>query len=168
MQLPPIDSLVGAASPTSRGERTPLPRISDAPEPSRSYNDLHLDNGSNSRRWTVIVSGLLCCVLALVVIYTSRRGLSSPLAIVVLAAVGLLALILQLRLRGGEQRTTVHAPVWLNLAGILFALGALGADLKRVRPDLAPLLALLAVVCFAISSVAVLQGLRRDPPRRER
>jgi hypothetical protein len=106
-------------------------------------------------------------VLAVVVIYTNRGGLSSPLAIVVLAAVGLLALILQLRLRGGEQRMLVHVPVWLNLAGILFALAALGADLKRVRPDLAPLLALLAVVCFAVSSVIVLQGLRREPSRRE-
>jgi len=123
-----------------------------------------LDNGENPRRWTVIVSGFLCGVLALVVIYTNRGGLSSPLAIVVLAAVGLLALILQLRLRSGERRTIVHVPVWLNLVGILFALAALGADLKRVRPDLAPLLALLAVVCFAVSSVIVLQGLRRKEP----
>jgi drug/metabolite transporter (DMT)-like permease len=125
-----------------------------------------LDNGTNPRRWTVIVSGLLCGVLALVVIYTNRGGLSSPLAIVVLAAVGLLALILQLRLRTGEQRPAVHAPLWLNLAGILCALAALGADLKHIRPDLAPLLALLAVVCFAISSVSVLQGLRREPSSR--
>ncbi len=124
-----------------------------------------LDNNKHPRRWTVIVSGLLCGVLALVVIYTNRGGLSSPLAIVVLAAVGLLALILQLRLRTGEQRTTVHAPVWLNVVGILFALAALGADLKRIRPDLAPLLALLAVACFAISSVIVLQGLRHREPQ---
>ena len=98
----------------------------------------------------------------MVVTYTNRGGLSSPLAIVVLAAVGLLALILQLRLRRREQRTAVRVPVGINLAGMTFALAALGADLKRVRPDLAPLLALLAIVCFAISSVIVLQGLRRE------
>lgn len=116
------------------------------------------------RRWTVIVSGLLCGVLAVVVIYTSRGGLSSPLAIVVLAAVGLLALILQLRLRSGGR---VHVPIWLNVAGILFALAALGADAGRIRPDLGPLLALLAVAAFAVSSVIVLQGLRHDRSDRD-
>lgn len=123
-----------------------------------------MDNHTHSRRWTVIVSGLLCGVLALVVIYTNRGGLSSPLAIVVLAAVGLLALVLRLRLRSGEPPTVVHAPIWLNVAGILFALGALGADITHVRPDFAPLLALLAVASFAVSSVIVLQGLRRREP----
>jgi len=124
------------------------------------YNKFHLDNGKHPRRWTVIVSGLLCGVLALVVIYTNRGGLSSPLAIVVLAAIGLLALMLQLRLR--EPRP-VHAPVWLNVVGIGFALAALGSDLAHVRTDWAPLLALLAVACFAISSATVLQALRREP-----
>ena len=112
----------------------------------------------------MIVSGLLCGVLALVVIYTNRGGLSSPLAIVVLAAIGLLALILQLRLR--EPRP-VHAPVWLNVVGIFFALAALGSDLTRIRSELAPLLALLAVACFAISSATVLQALRRESSRAE-
>jgi len=121
-----------------------------------------LDNGRHPRRWTVIFSGLLCGVLGLVVIYTNRGGLSSPLAIVVLAAIGLLALILQLRLR--EPRP-VHAPLWLNLLGILFALAALGSDLTHIRPDLAPVLALVAVGCFAISAAIVLQSLRREPPR---
>jgi drug/metabolite transporter (DMT)-like permease len=123
-----------------------------------------LDNGNHPRRWTVIFSGLLCGVLALVVIYTNRGGLSSPLAIVVLAAIGLLALILQLRLR--EPRP-VHAPVWLNFVGIVFALAALGSDLTHIRADLAPLLALLAVACFAISSAVVLQTLRREPKSKE-
>jgi len=117
------------------------------------------------RRWTVIVSGLLCGVLALVIIYTSRGGLSSPLAIVVLAAIGLLALILQLRLRTGKQRATIRTPVWLNLVGILFALAALVSDFTHIRADLAPLLALLAVVCFIVGSAIVLQALRREPPR---
>ncbi len=112
----------------------------------------------------MIFSGLLCGVLALVVIYTNRGGLSSPLAIVVLAAVGVLALILQLRLR--EPRP-VHAPVWLNLGGIAFALAALGSDLTRIRADLAPVLALVAVACFAVSSAIVLQGLREEPPQQD-
>jgi drug/metabolite transporter (DMT)-like permease len=163
----PAKTHVEAAAPACLFFGEESLRIPDAPDHQQSYNNLHLDNSSNSRRWTVIVSGLLCCVLAFVVIYTTRRGLSSPLAIVVLAAVGLLALILQLRLRTGEQRATVHAPLWLNLGGILFALAALGADLKRIRPDLAPLFALLAVVCFAISSATVLQGLRRQPSSRD-
>jgi hypothetical protein len=124
------------------------------------YNGCHLVNGSHPRRWTVIFSGLLCGALALVVIYTNRGGLSSPLAIVVLAAIGLLALILQLRLR--EPRA-VHAPVWLNVVGILFALGALGSDLIHIRSDLSPILALLAVACFAVSAASVLQVLRREP-----
>ena len=98
------------------------------------------------------------------VIYTSRGGLSSPLAIVVLAAVGLLALILQLRLRSGGR---VHAPIWLNIAGILFALGALAADAGRIRADLAAPLALLGVAAFAVSSVIVLQGLRHERSDRE-
>jgi drug/metabolite transporter (DMT)-like permease len=121
-----------------------------------------LDNGRHPRRWTVIFSGLLCGVLALVVIYTNRGGLSSPLAIIVLAAIGLLALILQLRLR--EPRP-VHAPLWLNLLGILFAVAALGSDLTHVHYELAPVLALLAVACFGISAAAVLQALRREPPQ---
>ena len=134
--------------------------------PTSRYNTFYLGNDHHPRRWTVILSGLLCGVLALVVIYTNRGGLSSPLAIVVLAAVGFLALILRLRLR--EPRP-VRVPVWLNLGGIAFALAALGTDVFHFRPDLAPLFALLAVACFAISSAIVFQGLRgqsSQPPTR--
>ncbi len=124
----------------------------------------HLDNANHSRRWTVIVSGLLCGVLALVVIYTNRGGLSSPLAIVVLAAIGLLALILQLRLRAADLRP-VHAPIWLNVGGIVFALAALMADVRRIHPEAAPVLALLAVACFGLSSFSVLKNLRSERPK---
>ena len=144
-----------------RASSTQPPWCVSAPTPCARYNRSHLDNRRHPRRWTVIFSGLLCGVLALVVIYTNRGGLSSPLAIVVLAAIGLLALILQLRLR--EPRP-IRAPLWLNLLGILFALAALGSDLTHIRADLAPVLALLAVACFAISSATVLQALRREPP----
>ena len=112
----------------------------------------------------MIVSGLLCGVLALVVIYTNRVGLSSPLAIVVLAAIGLLALILQLRLRAGDQKP-VHAPLWLNVGGIVFALAALASDLHRIHPEAAPVLGLLAVACFGLSSASILQTLRSDRSR---
>ena len=155
---------LGRPGPNCIGH-APIPKLlggRGAPTTRPRYNRSHLDNGRHPRRWTVIFSGLLCGVLGLVVIYTNRGGLSSPLAIVVLAAIGLLALILQLRLR--EPRP-VHAPLWLNLLGILFALAALGSDLTHIRPDLAPVLALVAVGCFAISAATVLQSLRREPPR---
>ena len=40
------------------------------------------------RSWTVIASGLLCGVLALIVAFTDRAAFFSPLAAVVVAAVG--------------------------------------------------------------------------------
>ena len=49
-------------------------------------NKLHY----SSRRWTVIASGLLCGALALVVLFTNRGAFFSPLAVVVMGAVGLL------------------------------------------------------------------------------
>ena len=50
-----------------------------------------------SRRWTVILSGLLCGLLALVVIYTKPGAFYSPIAVMVVAAIGLAAVLLQLR-----------------------------------------------------------------------
>ena len=46
-----------------------------------------------------MAAGLLLVALALVVIYTSRGAFFNPLALVVVAAIGLAALLLQLRLR---------------------------------------------------------------------
>ena len=63
------------------------------------------DAASNSpsapkpRRWSILAAGLLLIALALVVIYTSRSAFLSPLALVVVAAIGLAALLLELRLR---------------------------------------------------------------------
>ena len=48
-----------------------------------------------SRRWTVIASGLLCGALAMVVLFTNRGAFFSPLAVVVMGAVGLAAVLLQ-------------------------------------------------------------------------
>ena len=114
------------------------------------------------RRWTVIASGLLCGVLALVVAFTDRAAFFSPLAAVVVAAVGAVAVMLQLRFRNRRQATVVHAPLWLNLLGIAFALAALFADHLRITPQLGQLMALGAVGSFAISSAVILHAFRRD------
>ena len=126
-----------------------------------AHSGAFLADRENPRRWTILISGPLIGILALVVLYTNRGKLSSPLSIVVLAAVGLLALILQLRLRGRSETRSITSPPWLNVAGVGCALAALGADITRFHADYAPAFALVAVGCFAVSSVIVLQGLRK-------
>jgi drug/metabolite transporter (DMT)-like permease len=122
------------------------------------------DDASNPapkpRGWSLVAAGLLLLALGLVVIYTSRPAFSSPLAMVVVAAIGLAALLLQLRLRK-DLKATIHAPVWLNLLGLLFALAAVFADRIGLSPKRMLVAALGAVVCFAISGVVVLRALRR-------
>ena len=112
------------------------------------------------RRWTIFAAGLLLLALALVVIYTSGRAFSSPLALVVVAAIGLAALLLQLRLRK-DLSTAVRAPLWLNVLGLTFAIGAVCADIFHLSPNVMLVAALGAVVCFAISGTAVLHALRK-------
>ena len=113
-----------------------------------------------SRRWNVIGSGLLCVAFAVVVLYTSPRAFFSPLALVVVAAIGLAAVLLQLRVRrDADQR--VRGPVWLNVLGILLALTALFADILHLRSELFQVTALAAVGCFSISSVIILEALRK-------
>ena len=104
---------------------------------------------------------MLLIALALVVIYTSRGAFSSPLAIVVVAAIGLAALLLQLRLRqaAGQQ---VHSPMWLNVLGLACALAAVFADVLHVSSGLMLVAALGAVICFAISGIVVLRALRKQ------
>ncbi|PYX15964.1 MAG: hypothetical protein DMG84_09545 [Acidobacteria bacterium] len=105
-----------------------------------------------TRRWNVIGSGLLCTAFAVVVLYTSPRAFFSPLALVVVAAIGLAAVLLQLRVRrDGDRR--VRGPVLLNLLGILLAVTALFADVLHA--------ALAAVGCFSISSAIILETLRK-------
>jgi hypothetical protein len=118
------------------------------------------------RRWNVLGSGLLCGILALVVLYTNRGAFRSPIALVVLAAVGLLAAILQLRLRRREA-TAPPLPLWLNVLGILTALGALFEDWRGQPSMLGQVLALVAVSSFSISTMLVLHALRnsRRAPR---
>ena len=111
---------------------------------------------------TVIGSGLLCGILALVVIFTNRAAFFSPLAVVVVAAIGTVAVLLQLRLRNREQSTPLHAPVWLNILGILFAVVALFGEHIHLSSQAEHLLALGAIGSFAISSLIILHGFRKD------
>jgi uncharacterized membrane protein HdeD (DUF308 family) len=113
-----------------------------------------------TRRWSIFAAGLLLLALALVVIYTSRSAFLSPLALVVVAAIGLAALLLQLRLRK-DLRASVRAPLWLNVLGLVFAIAAVFADFVRLSPNLLLIAALGAVVCFGISGSSVLHALRR-------
>jgi uncharacterized membrane protein len=115
------------------------------------------------RRWTIFAAGLLLLALALIVIYTSRSAFLSPLALVVVAAIGLAALLLQLRLRhNGTAR--VRSPLCLNVLGIVLAGAAVVADIMRPNSAWMLIAALGAVFCFAISGALVLNGLRKNRP----
>lgn len=116
---------------------------------------------SRSRRWTVIASGLLCGALAVVVMFTNRRDFFSPLAVVVMGAVGLAAVLLQFRLQDRDQAQSSSSPAWLNVLGIVFAVAAFFADLFRAAPQVTEALALGAVASFGVSGVIILRGLRK-------
>jgi hypothetical protein len=116
---------------------------------------------SKPRRWTIVAAGLLLFALALVVIYTSRTAFFSPLAMVVVAAIGLAALLLQLRLRR-DISVPVRTPLALNGLGLLFAIAALLADVLRVNTRIMVMIALGAVLCFAVSGVIVVRALRKQ------
>ena len=112
------------------------------------------------QRWTLVAAGFLLLALALVVIYTSGRAFSSPLALVVVAAIGLAALLLQLRLRK-DLRVSVRAPLWLNVLGVVFAIVAVAGDIRRSSANFMLVAALGAVACFAVSGAVVLRALRK-------
>jgi hypothetical protein len=116
---------------------------------------------SPPRRWTVIASALLCGGVALVVLFTTRGAFFSPLAVVVLGAIGLVAVLLQLRLRNHGQTDAVRPPVWLNVLGILCAVAALSSDLLHLSAQITETLALAAVGSFAISSAVILHAFRK-------
>jgi drug/metabolite transporter (DMT)-like permease len=118
-------------------------------------------SSSKSRRWTVIAAGLLCGLLALVVIYPKSNAFRSPLAVVVVAAIGLAAVLAQLRFYNRAQSKPVRAPLWLNILGIVFALAALFADVFHLSSDMAQLMALGAIVSFSISSAVILHAFRK-------
>lgn len=117
-------------------------------------------SGSNvARRWTVIAAGLLILALALVVIYTGPSAFLSPIALVVVAAIGLAALLLQVRFR--QDLPDVRSPLWLNILGVLCAAGSLLADYLHMTRSMLDLVAFGAVVCFGISGWLILHALRR-------
>ena len=112
-----------------------------------------------ARRWTVIASGLLLLALALVVIYTGPNAFLSPVALVVVSAIGLAALLLQVWFR--RDLPNLHPPLWLNILGILCAMVSLFADYLRMTRRMLDLVAFAAVVCFGISGSLILHALRR-------
>ncbi len=134
---------------------------------------------------TIIAAGLLLAALAVVVLYTSRRAFLSPVAMVVVAAIGLAALLLQRRLRpdrrsdlgpdrrsdlgpaaqsSSAQHSPTRAPLRLNAAGVVFAIAAVFADVLHLNPALTLITALAAVISFALSGVIVLKALRKPRP----
>jgi ABC-type uncharacterized transport system permease subunit len=130
---------------------------------SGSQSHPHSQSRSQSnlaRRWTVIASGLLLLALALVVIYTGPNAFLSPVALVVVAAIGLAALLLQVWFR--RDLPNIHPPLWLNVLGILCAMVSLFADDLRMTRRMLDLVAFAAVVCFGISGSLILRALRRQ------
>jgi hypothetical protein len=111
-------------------------------------------------RSTIVAAGLLLVALALVVIYTNRGAFFSPLALVVVAAIGLAALLLQLRLRS-DLASSIRGPLWLNVLGVGFALGAVFADFLHLSAALMLIAALAAVVSFGVSGIILLSALRK-------
>lgn len=122
---------------------------------------------ASKRRGTVIASGLLCCALILVVLFTSPAAFRSPAAVVVMALIGTAAVLVQLRLRNDDQPRPVHSPLWLNIAGILFSLAALFPAGFHLRSAWALPLALAAVGSFALSSAILLHSFRKQAPKSE-
>jgi len=112
---------------------------------------------------TVVAAALLLAALAFVVLYTSRSAFLSPLALVVVAAIGIAALLLQVRLKSSAEsqtRPSVGKPWVLTALGVGFAFAALFGDVIHLRPAFMLSAALIAVTCFAVSGVILLATLR--------
>lgn len=102
------------------------------------------------------------------VIFTNRNAFHSPIAVVVVAAIGSAAVLLQLRLRNREEGKAVHPPVWLNLVGIAFGLVALFADWLKLNSEMTQLLALAAVGSFGVSGAIILHSFRKARAKEAR
>ena len=116
------------------------------------------------RGTTIIAAGLLLAALALVILYTNRGAFLSPLALVVVAAIGVAALLLQLRLRpnlSSIRASAARGPLWLNVFGVICAVGALFADVLHLNEGSVLVVALAAVVSFAVSGIVILNALRK-------
>jgi hypothetical protein len=155
LESPTIENYVSALynlgrKPLSRAPSNPAPDSQSQPKP---------------RRWSIIGAGLLLVALALVVLYTTRSAFTSPLALVVVATIGIAALLLQLLLRKGPsaaQRARVRAPLWLNAIGVVFAIAAVVADIMRLSANFMLVATLGSVMCFAVSGTAILRALRKN------
>ena len=119
------------------------------------------------RRKTVIGSGLLCCALTLVVLFTEPGTFRSPAAVVVVAAIGAAAVLFQLRIRNSTQSQSLHSPLWLNVLGILFAVAALFPTALNLGQKLPQTMALASVCSFAISSAIILHSFRKHSAKSE-
>lgn len=117
------------------------------------------------RGTTLVAAGLLLAALALVVLYTSSGAFRSPLALVVVAAIGMAALLLQLRLRPDLSfsvgTSSLRGPLWLNIAGVLCAVGAVVGDVLHLESSVTLVAALAAILCFAVGGIIVLSALRK-------
>jgi drug/metabolite transporter (DMT)-like permease len=111
------------------------------------------------RRWTILAAAFLLLALAAVVLYTREGAFRSPVALVVMAAIGMAALLLQIRYRPDMAR--VRSSSWLNLLGLLCALAAIFSDVLHLSATFMLVAALLAVFCFGVSGALVLRALRR-------
>lgn len=116
-----------------------------------------------ARGWSIIAAGLLLLALALVVLYTTRSAFSSPTALVVIAAIGLAALLIKVRL-DRQVRKAAKIPVWLNAIGLLCAVAAVFADKLHFKTPVMLAAAFAAVFCFGISGTAILRDLRKKKP----
>lgn len=117
---------------------------------------------------TLIAAGLLLAAMALVVLYTNRAAFLSPIALVVVAAIGVAALLLQRRLRRGPSShptktassIITRVPQWLNALGVVFALAALCADIRH-SATYTLVAALAAVVSFAAGGIILIGSVRK-------
>ena len=117
---------------------------------------------SPPRRKTVIAAGLLCGILAVLVTFTDRKAFFSPLSVVIVAAVGAAAVLLQLQFKNQEGKRKIHPPLWLNVVGVVFAVGALLSERLHWGIQTGQALALAAVASFAVSSGIILRAFRES------
>ena len=148
----------GCPGTPERGKIEP-PKLEWIGDQGREIRPLTTSGSGAARRWTVIASGLLLLALALVVIYTKPHSFGSPAALVVVAAIGLAALLLQLRFR--QDLPVIHSPLWPTVIGVVCALLALSADYLHLTRRSFHIAAFVALVFFGISGSLILHALRR-------
>jgi hypothetical protein len=134
--------------------RSHVPDNTSIPGPSRPQ-----------RGGSIVAAGLLLAALALVVLYTSRRAFLSPVALVVVAAIGVVALLLQVRLRNElstpARPVAARGQIGLNVLGVVCAVAAVFADVFHLNAAFLLIASLTAVVSFAVSGAILLGVLRK-------